>query len=467
MTERTKHKKKPAFRFNIGIIAFILIFVYIVGHMIIYFNQDELAIYEVIQSRIHDSVQTKGLILREETIVKSEKSGYLNYYVSEQEQVKKNGLIYTCDETGEVHDYISNLLKQEQNLTADDYADIKEALIEFTDNYSDSQFQDVYDLKYDLENQTMQLGDTVMAEHMDEIEANMGSDSFIKYYSGESGLVTYLEDGFEGKTLDDLSAEDFDITKYSKKELKSTGKIKKNQSVYRITKGPEWQIVVPLTKKEYKKLKEKSSVTVVLTEDDLTVSCPITYKKIDGEYYGVLSMTNYLGRYSKDRFIDVEIEIEEENGLKIPNTAISEEEFYKVPKMFFMDDSVSQNTVIVKETDSKGQVSFVRTTVTIAKSEDGEEGTSDQGYFYISVNDIPENTLLGIEDSGTTFLLNHPVKLQGVYNVNRGYADFRCIDIIMENNDYSIVRMNVTNSISLYDRIVLNGNTISDNEIIY
>ena len=38
-------------------------------------------------------------------------------------------------------------------------------------------------------------------------------------------------------------------------------------------------------------------------------------------------------RYAKDRYAEVELLLSEETGLKIPNSAITEKEFYTVPKV--------------------------------------------------------------------------------------------------------------------------------------
>lgn len=459
--------KKPRFHFNVGVISFIMIFIYIAGHVVIYLNRDELAIYEVIQSRIHDSIRTTGIILRDETIAKASKSGYANYYISENEKVSKNGLVYTCDETGEVHDYISNLLNQEGNLSAEDYNNMKEEIIQFQDNYTDSTFSQVYDLKYDLENKAMQMGDTLMAEHMDEIEAKMGTGSFVKNYSASSGIVTYLEDGFENKKISDLKEKDFDVANYQKKELKSFEKIKKGSSVYRLTKGSEWNIVIPLSTEEYKKLKEKKTVVVNIARDELTVNCPISFEKKKNGYYGILTMTNYLGRYAKERYLDVEIEIETEDGLKIPNTAIVKKEFYKIPKLYLTGKSAAQKEIVMKKENAKGKITFETKTVDIGKSQEEEAQIGHSGYYYVLEEEIPENTLICLPNSTETFLVKEKVELPGVYNINKGYADFRCVEVLMENKDYTIVKDGVMNSISLFDRIVLNGNTIQNNEIIY
>ena len=155
MAETTKNK---SFHFNIGIIAFLMIFIYIIAHLVLSVSKEELAVYQVVQSRIHESIRTTGIILRDETIVKNANPGYLNYYVNEGEIVSKHGLVYTSDRTGEAHEYISNYLQQKGSLTASDYEAIRDLLEDFEENYSDSNFSYVYDLKYQLENQAMKLG---------------------------------------------------------------------------------------------------------------------------------------------------------------------------------------------------------------------------------------------------------------------------------------------------------------------
>lgn len=456
-------KKKQSFRFNIGTIPFLMILIYILGHLLNYVSQEELAVYEVIQSQIHESIQSTGLILRDEKVVKGGDSGYINYYVSEGELVAKNGLVYSCDETGEVHEYISNLMEQQKVVSAEDYTDIRDTLEEFGESYSDSKFQHVYDLKYNLENQALKLGDTVMAEHMDEIESKMGTKSFIKNYSIGHGIVTYIEDGYEGKKFSDLTAEDFEVASYKKTDLKKNKKVKKGESVYRLTESQEFQIVLLLNKQEYKKVKDRKKLTVHFADGEYSSTCPVKFKKKSDGYYAVLTLRDYLPRFATERYVDVEIEVKSEDGLKIPNTALVEKEFYKIPKAYLTGKIASNKTLMVKKQDKKGRISFESLSVDIGKYQEDEEGN---GYYYVMKEEVPDNTLISMPDSDQTMLLHDTVSLPGVYNINRGYADFRCVDILMENEDYTIVKQDVTNSIALFDRIVLNGNTTENNEII-
>lgn len=52
-------------------------------------------------------------------------------------------------------------------------------------------------------------------------------------------------------------------------------------------------------------------------------------------------------------------------------------------------------------------------------------------------------------DSNQTFLIEKKKTLQGVYCTNRGYADFKPIDILTQKDDYSIIA-NDTNQESVH-----------------
>ena len=56
--------------------------------------------------------------------------------------------------------------------------------------------------------------------------------------------------------------------------------------------------------------------------------------------------------------------------------------------------------------------------------------------------------------------------LQGVYNINRGYAVFRKVEILFQNQEYTIVNTGTNYGISLYDHIALDSSAIKENEII-
>ena len=56
--------------------------------------------------------------------------------------------------------------------------------------------------------------------------------------------------------------------------------------------------------------------------------------------------------------------------------------------------------------------------------------------------------------------------LIGVYNINKGYADFKQINILYQNDEYAVVKSNTRYGLSAYDYIVLDASSVEEDEII-
>ena len=104
-SRKVKKFRRP-FRLNFGVIAFLVIAAYIVITFIIYCRKPRISIYEVVEKQLSNEYTCTGLILRDETIVNTSQSGYLNYYYSDGTKVGKNSVVYTVDETGEIYDLL-------------------------------------------------------------------------------------------------------------------------------------------------------------------------------------------------------------------------------------------------------------------------------------------------------------------------------------------------------------------------
>ena len=164
--------------------------------------------------------------------------------------------------------------------------------------------------------------------------------------------------------------------------------------------------------------------------------------------------------FCTDRFIDIELILEDETGLKIPNSSIVEKEFFIVPKDYVIQGGNSNGYGVMKETyleDGSASTEFVETTI---------YNETDTEYYL-------DDTVLRIGDdiikpgSTETYTLSKRGSLTGVYNINKGYADFKQINILYQNEEYSIVKSNTQYGLSVYDYIVLDASTVVDDEFIY
>ena len=85
-------------------IMLILFSVYIIVLFVQSLNQDNISIYEVTQNKLADDDTIRGVILRDEHLIKAKSSGYINYYVGEGARIGVNTTIYSVDRTGGFND---------------------------------------------------------------------------------------------------------------------------------------------------------------------------------------------------------------------------------------------------------------------------------------------------------------------------------------------------------------------------
>ena len=114
----------------------------------------------------------------------------------------------------------------------------------------------------------------------------------------------------------------------------------------------------------------------------------------------------------------------------------------------------------IKKLDEKGEVTLKQIEPTIYKKDDN--------YCYIDPNDFSSEDVLVNPENNNTIALSQldKTEIDGVYCVNQGIADFRYIDTLYQDNEYTIVRSEVEYSIAWYDRIILNQTMVKENQII-
>jgi hypothetical protein len=67
---------------------------------------------------------------------------------------------------------------------------------------------------------------------------------------------------------------------------------------------------------------------------------------------------------------------------------------------------------------------------------------------------------------GSDYIVSSMEPLYGVYCVNEGYCEFRPIDIIYQNSDYTIVSDSTTSGLSAFDHIVVDPSNLNDDDFI-
>ncbi len=454
-------KYRRPLNLNIGMVIFATIFVYIIICVIGYFQTEHIVGYSVKEGSLTSNTIHKALALREEKIVTSTDAGYVNYFAREGERAAVGNLIYTIDETGKLSDYIKSNESGENTLSDADLSELKTEIVSFTSNFDRSDFASVYNFKYNVEGTVLKLANYNILENVDALNGASGT-SLINYcYADESGIVVYSTDGYEDMTLQDVTKDSFDQDAYEKVHLVNNELIAKGDPVYKLATNEDWSVVIPVDEELAAQLEEEEYVKVRFLKNQYTAWGKVTINtNADGDSFAALTFTNSMITFCTDRFVDIELILEDESGLKIPNSAIVEKEFFIVPKEYVTQGGNSNNYGVLLETyDENGNATtkFVETNI--------YDETETEYYLDDSV--LRAGNYLLKPDSTDKYAVSKTGSLIGVYNINKGYADFKQVSILYQNDEYSIVKSNTSYGLNVYDYIVLDAATVHDNEFIY
>lgn len=482
---RKKNKKVIKYRrpMNIGVVFFGFIAVYLIVCVYTFFNSTHISGYEVIAGNLAADYHYTGIALRTEQVFQSEKAGYISYYAREDEKVSVNSAVYTVDESGRMAQALKDSAG-ELSLSEEDYNQIRSEIAVYMSNASDMNFSEVYDFKTGINATILDLMNQNMIAQLDSAEESGGI--FARYNAGTSGVVEYYVDGFENASLESLSSSWFDQEAYERTNLRTEELVGQGEPVYKLVTEETWKLVFPLDEEMETYLLDKIRENQKTAEDG-TVIQNTTYIKIrmdkdkeelwpsvtveyrEGKAYGVLDFVNSMIRYANDRFLTFEVLIEETRGLKIPKTAVTEKEFFVIDKNYVTTSGSNNNMGVMKQTvgeDGSSQAEFVNCTIYYQDEEYAYVDPKEEN-FSTSEKLLQSGDMLIRTDSAEYYQVGQTAKLKGVYNINKGYTVFRQIQILYENEEYCIVKEGTSYGLSVYDHIVLNADTVNEDEVIY
>ncbi len=449
--------RKPI-QLNIGIIVFGIIFIYMLYFVFSYFTTSHVSAYEVTKGSIAQNTVFDGLILRDETVYEAAASGYVNYYCKAGTKASVGSYVYSVDETGDFYHQMTDTNNGQLMISDEAYRQLEAVADQYMSGYSDNQFYQMYQLRYDMEAALVEaLNDNARAG----IDQALGSTQGLTAYKAEAaGVVVYYTDGLESVTADTFTADMFDAASYKKENFLKREKIAAGDPAYKIINSEIWNVVIPLKEDLAKELREEENIQVEFKKDNTRVWAVAKIVERDGQPYLVLEFKNSMVRFANDRFVELELLLADTSGLKIPNTAITQKDFITVPKEYITKggDSNKDGLLIERKTEDGKTLtpSFYQATL-FYETEDS---------YYISSDEIRLGDVAIKPDSNERYVLKNTEVLPGVYSINRGYAVFRRIEKKFENEEYTIIKSGTSYGISMYDHIALDSRSIKENEII-
>lgn len=199
-----KYKRKG--HLNIGTILFGIIFVYLVFTVLIYFTKDRVSVYEVREGSILKDRNLTGMVLRKETVVNAEKSGYVNYFVDDAQKVALGTNIYTIT-SSKLETQTDQDSNEEVSLNADEWNSILLKAQGFNESYSPEEFKTASNLKSEV---TAILQNNTTQSRVAQLNSILQSGNVDAFQSPDDGIVELSVDGYENLTTDNITDEMFD-----------------------------------------------------------------------------------------------------------------------------------------------------------------------------------------------------------------------------------------------------------------
>lgn len=442
---------------NIGVIIFGVIFIYLVVTILMYATAKHVSSYEVREGSILKDTSYTGIVLRKEIVIDAEADGYINYFAPEGSKVGRKTNVYSI--STEKLDFAT----QEEAETTDDSSlssEVRESIIQktqsFSENFQNNKYEDTYTFRDSIENI---LSSSTAQSRQSQLAAMMesGQEGLTTYVASDDGIVVYSVDGYEDLTMDQVTADMISRADYEKTELFNNTKVSKGDSAYKLVTDEEWTLVIQLDDEMTKELADTTSVKVRFVKDNQTTWADFKiYNTEDGDL-GFLTFDHSMVRYVGERFLDIELILEDETGLKIPKSSVAEKDFYVVPEDYItLGGNSSQSGVLVQGEGT--DASFRGTDVYYRNNE--------TGMVYLNMDEFQDGEVLIKPDSAETYTISETASLQGVYNINKGYAEFKPIDILCESEEYYIIESGNDYGLTNYDHIALDGSEVQENELV-
>ncbi len=431
-----------------------------IASVVMYLRNEQVTPYEVKIGSLAVNNTYTAVALREEKIIKADTSGYVNYYARENEKVAAGSMVYTIDATGKLADMLVGSESEESSLTDADLSELKTSITDFSTAFKETNFNETYRFKYDIEGTVLKLANYKVLSSLESLNQANLSDAVQFGHAPESGVLVYSTDGYETLGVDELNEELMNPENYQKHQFHSNDLIGEGDNAYKLITNENWSIVTVIDEERAASLAEESYVKVKFLKNGYESFGAVSVIRHDGVVYLKIDFTNSMVTFATDRMLEVELMTDSEEGLKIPNSAIVEREFYLVPKDYLTRGGNSGNEGLIREIyleNGKTSTEFMEATV--------YNTTDDECYVDTSIFEAGDYIVKPQSDE--KYAVSKKATLIGVYNINKGFADFKQITILNQNEEYAIIKSNTQYGLSVYDLIALDGNSVDEDDFIY
>ena len=249
LTNIQTYRKKP--HFNIGIVIFGIILIYLIVTIFTYLTSKHVSVYEVREGSILRDTAYTGLVVRQEQVIASEAEGYVNYFSPEGSKVGARTDVYTLSR--EKLSFRELGPDGQAALSADEQAALLLKIQSFSENFDESQFRDVYTLKDNIRNVLESKSSQSRQAQLGEM-LTQNRNGLNVYKAAADGIIMYSLDGFETVALSDITEDMLSKENYKIETMANNTSVRQGAPLYKLITSDTWTLVISLSKDTAKEL---------------------------------------------------------------------------------------------------------------------------------------------------------------------------------------------------------------------
>lgn len=491
MASQKRRENRVASRV-LPLFVFVVVAVYLVGQVAsMAWKNTEVNVETVTMGSIDAPEGYKGLIVRDEVVVKANRTGTPFYEYAEGDNVKKSTVVChvkDTDSTDKLEDKLENIdadilesqkARTDLSVFAEDIDRLEQNMYGAVEVFAGKSMSNntsyLYAMRGQLDGYIKQRNEIWLSENVESLsQLNEEKNTYQKQLSknmsdmqaAESGILALSYDGLEETLtkdkLKEISAKQIggneNMTAISKEK-----DVAKGDPLFRIIKSNQWYLVAVLPEKNTKDWEEgqRKRIHLVANEEVLPVTVTVeSIEKGEKENKVVLSCFNYMEKFMNKRLLTFRLDSEVIQGLKVPTNALVEKFMIKIPIECITESRGNKGVLLVNGSNGK----FVPVTLI----------GNDEKYAYLPDEGNGESTLkigdIIMEGTGETakqYTVSEKSSATGVYVANSSLAKFVAVKVLEQNQEYAIVKSSSNYGLQAYDSIISDAKNIKEGQAIY
>ena len=175
--------------------------------------------------------------------------------------------------------------------------------------------------------------------------------------------MVYNYDNMENLTASLVSDETFDESRYQKKQLVDGDLVTGGDPAYKLVTSENWQVVFPIDETTRESISSNNVIRVRFLKNDYESTARVEVGTNNDKDYGCLYLNDSMIAFATDRYVDIELVLDEIRGLKVPNSAIVNREFYIIPAEYATDSSAGDTAGFLRRIYLEGYADFTKINV--------------------------------------------------------------------------------------------------------